>query len=337
VVRDEGFGALGAAVDGIRDDLAEVRRSIEGQDLLDEVDDSTDDQRFFDRLVAVDREAARLEVATEWWIGKALNLGGGKRDGALRFSVRTRNPPLITASDVARLGYDSFSRGYVADRADAGTRGRVVLRPGQPLVDGAYRLCELGSRGAAFAGLIEHAQLQADHPPIPFFFFDVLVEPAIPDELPEGQPRWWLVRNRAWRHLAPTIHATWHTPGVGEPPRAVQRDLAAKAVDLAEDVTRFEELTAGIDWVRTCRQAEERAIAMAAARIETDGLVERALRRLDAEEAQLSARRAIQGRVAGDGSDAAGLADTFEPVHRAIIDPAMRIDTCGVVFVVPKA
>ena len=151
-------------IDEVRSELGELRRSIEGQDLLDEIDDSDDPRRYFEQLITVDRKHATFEAAAQGWIGKALNLGGGKRDDALHFGVNKRNPPLITTSDVQSLGYEAFTRGYTANRKKAGTRGRALLRPGQAIVDGAHRLCEVGSRGMAFAGVLEHTQISTWDP-----------------------------------------------------------------------------------------------------------------------------------------------------------------------------
>ena len=60
-----------------------------------------------------------------------------------------------------------------------------------------------------------------------------------------------------------------------------------------------------------------------------------ALAGLAAEEARWVARRAVRHRSMGVDAEDDDLDGSFEFARRAIAEPNLRTDTCGVVFVVP--
>ncbi len=333
-VISDGFGALSAAVDAERVEVTALRKSIEGQDILDAVEEGEEDRRFFDQLKKVDQSSKALGDAASTWIGKALNFSESYHDGVLRFGISKRNPPLLTSRQVRSLSLDAFHRRYAVRRKDAGVDGVVPLRPGQPLVDGAFDLCFSDGRGVAFARMLRH-EARPSGSIFPVFFFDFLIEPSLTNRVGDRNSSFDSLRQLASAHLPARLEAVWHVPGRGEPPEEVRRLLTSSTmVNLGEDGEAFASLTAGIKWESACRQAEERAKEVVRGRTDVTDAISQALKSLDDERARVVARSKAMSRRQDTQFDEGAVADQFQEARIAISQPAVVTDSCGVVFLV---
>ncbi len=328
---ESGFAGIGVPVERERQELEKLRRHIEGQDLLDAVEDDDEQQRFFERLVDIDQKGKALGEATASWVGRALNFTASESSGTLRFGISTRNPPLLTESEIRHIGLECFNRRYALRRQDGG-EGVALLRPGQPLVDALFELCLQDSRGTTFAGFQEYAGLPEESYPLPVFFFDVLIEPVITSDMPTADERMALQR-QALKHLSPILEPIWFVPGRGEvPPNLRSQLLHRPTTDLGTDIERFHQLTAGIDWPATCRTAESEATNQVLARAQVTESLERAQLAVDRDETRVVAQLAARAQALHESFDATATATQFGLVRAAVSAPHVRTASCGVVI-----
>ena len=332
---DAGFVAIDADVKKERKELVNIRRRIEGQDLLDAVDDSDEDRRFFERLITTDRSSKGLGKAVSNWIGKALNFSESHSGPALRFGISNRNPPLLQESEIRRIGLQHFDRLYVVRRTDCAKRGARLLRPGQPLLDSVLDLCFRDGRGVAFAGMLEVADLGEDNYPMPIFFFDVLIEPEITAGAALVDSERMTLQRQVLKHMPPLVEPIWLVPGLGEPPLNVRAQLENRhTAELNADAGLFRELTSSFDWAATCLAAEAEAKRRVLTRPWISESVTRARRSVDEEESRTVAQFIERSRVFDEEFDASDLTTRYDLIRRAVTTPKVHTDNCGVVIVI---
>lgn len=329
-VIDDGFLAIVADLDQESTTMAKLRRHIEGQDLLDSVDEGDDDLRFFERLSSTDQHAGPLGSAVSDWLGKALNFSESHLGPVTRFGIRKDNPPVLSEPAVRRLGPQRLDRPYVLRRKDAGLDGRRLLRPGQPLLDAALALALSDGRGMSFARAKEVAGLTGS---TPCFYFDILIGPEVGDGSAQDPSERTALQNQALSYLPSVLESIWFVPGKGEPPPKFKERVEVKGgINLAKEPALFGELTKGMDWAKTCRAAEADSVRLVLARESVLAGVERARRLVAADEAQTFARATARKQSLDEAFDEATLIERFGLVKRAVERPAIRIDSCGVVF-----
>lgn len=333
-VVERGFRALNDELVEERAELEKLRRAIEGQDLLDAVEDSDEERRFFDRLIEVDGHASDLGQATSDWIGKALNVSSRWDRGALRFARDKRTTPLITETQLRAIGHGAFDRRYAVDRRDVGRAGVVPLRPGQALIDSTLDLGRIDGRGMAFAAELADAKIPSGQV-FPIFLFDLLVEAGPHDGDPTNPSRQRASEARTAAHFAPRLESVWCMADGSEPPDSVRRRLETSETEgIGQSLKRFEELTAGMDWSATCRRAEAAANRIVRGRAGFAETIERARCSVDAEEGVVVAQLVARSRAVGETFSSDEVASRFERLRRAVSAPVTSTASCGVLFLV---
>jgi ATP-dependent helicase HepA len=326
-----GFSAIAEGVELERDELAALRRHIEGQDLLDAVDEGEDDRRAWQQLLRVDRDSKALGKAISGWVGKGLNLSLSISQDTYRFGINSRNSPLLTESQIRRIGVENFGKEYVIERRKSGRAGVRLLRPGQPFLDHILDLSLRDDRGRSFSGTFGVASKPVDEPPQFAFFFDILISPMIRDaRIPHNELV--ALERQALAHLSPIAESIWFVPGRGEPPSLLSDQLERSHLeDLATDIELFEELTDGLDWPATCRAAESEATARVLARPSVIDTFERAARSIDEQETRVLAQCAARAKALEEGRNVQEVKAQYELIREAVAKPHVRTDSCGVI------
>jgi ATP-dependent helicase HepA len=316
--------------------LEEQRRRITGQDVLDSIEDRADDVELGRRLSTVDKGASEFERAVRGYLVTMLKFSEfSEEKGIIRFGISKRQPPLLPEPEVMRLGPRVFDLAYTSDRLEAASgSGRGLLRWGEPLVDAFADLAEVDDRGRAFAVEVVKPHLNPDDDPLVVFCFDFIVAAGLSgtdDDFARA------VAARTSALLPITVERVWWTPGRGECPPHVVADLERQdavgrpmGTNLGSRPERFRELTAHLDWRRSCEDAFSQAMDHVRTRIWV-------LRRLEAARTQalLAAdrERAILA-VRGEGSenDAAAVR-LLSAVQVAVETPTFTLDSCGAVII----
>ncbi|MEU7800668.1 protein DpdE [Micromonospora arborensis] len=313
-----------------RDFLDAQRRRIEGQDLLDAIEDRAEDGRLARGMVEGDRADATLS-AFRGYVVKVLGFTEDVDKHSTRFGVSTRRPPRVTESDVSKIGPDNLRRRYAHRRAMA-LRGTGLLRWGEPIVDRIADLATRDDRGRAFATEIQQPRREVGFVAAVFRFnIIVAADPTPLDELLaiDSQAA-AAARARLGQLFAPLSQGVWWRPGQGEPPDEVCRGLdTTDGDDLGNDPERLEQLTRLVNWPELCEGAARDALRWVARRKNVQQHTSDAYTGAKAmrahEEAVLQARRRA-------GADAPNDVRIMDAVLAAVDAPQMTIDSCGVVF-----
>lgn len=333
-VLEGGFQELRETAETEREQLESIRRAIDGQDLLDAVESDREEREFLDNLTAVDKSGLRLGSAVSDWVGGTFNLREDKKGRVSRFTINKQNAPLITESEVQRIGISVLNRKFSAKRSEVGTDGVSILRPGYQLVDRVFEFTQSDGRGATFAVAKEAKAIKPEMGMLPFFYFDFYVEPTVvaADESPVDLR---VVQTRALDYFPATVERIWFSRLLGEPIGGVQGQLTGEYdVNLAKDPALFAELTAGIDWSRTCRDAEAGARQIVETRESVISGVQSAQARLDADEKKAIARGHARRRALGESFDEEVERGFFDSVRSAVLAPSFTTISCGVVLLV---
>lgn len=332
------YGLRAAAADSaaLHQHLSEQRRLIEGQDLLDAIEEVADDEDTTEAMRAEDRGAA-ISQAFRGFAVEVLGFKETPEDAGIRFGVSSKNPPRATESDILLLGAANLRRRYAPDRTDA-RNGVGLLRWGAPLVDRMTELAERDDRGRAFADEILQHKRAPGAPPIPFFYFEVLVkpDPEPVDTLGFTNPASAAAaRVRLLRCFPPRLECVWWSPGRGEPLRETQHMLTqpqalAQGENLGSQPERFARLTGQLPWHALCEGAAREALASVAQRPEVSSHLAAALQHASEERERDEAIRFARDSA---GLGASGDAAVFEAVASSVANPQMVIDACGVVLI----
>ncbi len=250
-----------------RDNLDTQRRRIEGQDLLDAIEERAEDEQLADGMVQADRADAILSA----FRGYAVKMLGFTEDvdkRGTRFGISTRHPPRVTESDVHKIGPENLRRRYAHRRAMA-VHGRGLLRWGEPLVDGFADLAIRDDRGRAFA--IEIHQPRRDLGSIlVVFMFNAIVtaDPAPLEDLRTiDQGAAAAAAVRLGQLFPPLAERVWWRPDWGEAPEQMCRALnAADGDNLGSRPERFEHLTQMVNWPDLCERSAREALRLVAQR-----------------------------------------------------------------------
>ena len=340
-----GFNAVSASLEHEREELEVTRRRIEGQDLLDAVDETEDDDRYFKQLVAVDRRPESLGTAISGWLHKALCFTrkaqmGGKPPW--RFGVSTKAPPLLTESVVRGLGMSNFNLRYTPDRSDTDTtQGLSLLRPGEPLIDRILALSTIDDRGVTYATFL--GLLPEEASPQTFFVFDVVVEPDIAEGSQPPGARRKVFERQCERYLPQMIEKVWVRPGLGEFSRdglkILEKQLhepnSKKRINLSTDPELFIRATEGADWEALCRQAESEAKTIVIERTTVVERLERAVVRVQEDKNRVDTQLAARASALGEEMERDTVQSQFDGVLEAVSGFKVRIDNCGVTIAGP--
>ena len=331
-VLDGGFDELRGSAESERERLDSIRRAIEGQDLLDAVESDREESAFFENLVSVDKGGRRLGSAVSDWVGRTFNLHEEKRGSVSRFTVDKQNVPQITESEMQRIGIPVLNKRFSADRTQVGIGGVNILRPGYQLVDRVFEFTETDGRGTSFAVAKESKAITPELGMLPFFYFDFYVQPSMTtnDESPNGHR---VIHARALEYFPAMVERIWFSRLLGEPVGGVVRQLEGEYdVNLAKDPNMFTELTAGIDWSQTCRDAEIGARGVVESRESVISCVQSARARLDGDEKKAIARGHARNRALGESFEEGTERGFFDAVRLAVLAPSFTTISCGVVL-----
>jgi ATP-dependent helicase HepA len=313
-----------------RDDLDILRRRIEGQDLLDAIEDRAEDERLASGMTDADRADAILSRVR----GYAVKMLGFTEDAdkrGTRFGISTKHPPRVTESDVRKIGPENLRRRY-AHRRVAAVNGIGLLRWGEPLVDGLADLAMRDDRGRAFAIEI-HQPHREPGSILAVFTFNVTVtaNPTPVDDLRDVDVAAAAAATvRLGQTFPPLVERVWWRPDHGEPPDQVCRSLdAADGDNLGSRPERFELLTQTVNWPDLCERTARDALRQVAQRpsvqkhLSAASIGAKAMRAQ--EESIVQARRRA-------GADAVSDPRVLDAVLAATEAPQLTIDSCGVVF-----
>jgi ATP-dependent helicase HepA len=316
---------------GRRNDLDLMRRRIEGQDLLDAIEDRDEDEQLADGMNRADRPDAILSR----FRGYAVKMLGFTEDvdkRSTRFGISSRHPPRVTESDVHKIGPANLRRRYAHRRA-AATNGAGLLRWGEPLVDRFTDLAMQDDRGRAFAVEIHQPRREPGYILV-LFVFSIIVTPTHEpvDNLRATDVEAGAAADaRLGQLFPPRAERVWWRAGHGELPDQVSQALdTADGDNLGSRPERFEHLTRTFNWADACEQAARDALRVAAQRPSVQEHLSSAA--VDAKAARAREEAVVQARRRV-GADAYSDPKVLEAVLAATETPQLTIDSCGVVFV----
>ncbi|MEV8504467.1 protein DpdE [Actinoplanes sp. NPDC051475] len=331
VAIDHGLAEASERTAARRNELDKQRRRIEGQDLLDAIEDRTEDNEFAEGMKRADTADAALGAFRGYTV-QMLGFTEDVSDAGTRFGISTKHPPRLTESDVRSIGPGYLRRRYAHQRT-AATNGVGLLRWGEPLVDRFADLARNDDRGRAFAIEVCQSNREPGSTLVLFMFSVVVAAGSEPvDELRAADPAAAMAADvRLGQLLPPLGERVWWRPDHGEPPDQVCRKLDIIDGDnLGSRPERFDELVRLLHWPELCEQAARDALRLVAQRPRVQQHTSAAASKTKAmrvrEEAVVQARRRV-------GADAASDPRVFEAVAAAVEAPQLAIDSCGVVFI----
>jgi ATP-dependent helicase HepA len=328
---DSGLPAAANELVARRDDLEAQRRRIEGQDLLDTIEERSDDQALAESMRSADG-SPRILGKFRHYVVKTLQFTEDVEKDNTRFGISSKHPPRLTESQIQRLGPDNLRRRYANRRAVA-TGGTGLLRWGEPIVDRFFDVAMTDERGRAFA--IEVPQPRRDPGSVlTFFMFTVTVGPdlALLDDLRVDDPSAAAAAAaRLGQLFPPRLETVWWHPVQGEPDDQVRRVLTSvTGHNLGADPERFHDLTYGLDWPNLCDRAAAEALRTVAKRQTVQAAADVAATGAEAMRVHESA--ILQARL-NLGAESSRDIAVLDAVVAAVQDPQLAIDACGVVLV----
>ncbi len=328
---DQGLPVASERMAARRDDLDAQRRRIEGQDLLDAIEDRAEDQHLADGMRAADGARGILGA----FRGYAVEMLGFTEDvdkSGTRFGISSKRPPRVTESEVRRIGPANLRRRYAGERA-AAVNGTGLLRWGEPLVDRFTDLAMRDDRGRAFA--IEVSQPNREPGSLlRFFVFSVVVcaDPGPVEDLRAIDVAAACAATvRLGQVFTPRFERVWWSPEHAEPPEHVRRVLdRADGDNLGSRPERFEHLTLAQDWPALCERAAHEALRLVAQR---PGVAQHLTAAAFDSKAMRAREEAIVQARSNVGADAFSDPRVLDAVLAAAAAPQLTIDSCGVVIV----
>ncbi|MFC7279246.1 protein DpdE [Paractinoplanes rhizophilus] len=327
---DQGLAEAGKRTGARRDELDRQRRRIEGQDLLDAIEDRTEDTEFAEAMRRADM-ADRAFAAFRGYAVQMLGFTEDIGDTATRFGISSKHPPRLTESDVTSIGPDNLRRRYAHRRA-AATNGVGLLRWGEPLMDRFADLARKDDRGRVFAIEVCQPNREPRSVLVVFMFRVVVAADSEPvDQLRTADPAAARAATVRLGQLFPPLAETvWWRPDHGEPPEQVCRTLdLIEGVNLGSRPERFDELVRLLHWPDLCEQATREALRLAANR---PGVLHHTTAAASATEALRTKEEAVVQARLRVGADTASDPRVLEAVAAAVAAPQLAIDSCGVVF-----
>ena len=329
---EEGLANAGDRLASSRESLDRLRKRIQGQDLLDSLNDRSEEEAFAEHLIRVDSAPGGARPIVDYAV-ETLRFAKYDVGDGLRFSVKKDHPPLLTSSELEVLHLRDLAKPYALSRTGM-KPGQRVLRWGEPFVDRLGRFAETDDRGRAFAIEVPWNGPNPFADPLYFIMFEFILKADtdwIHDRHSDDTPFAESVRSRVLRLLAPRYERVWWAPEKGECPEQLRSRLdSASGDNLGSRPERFQELTAGLDWQHIVEVTESRARQRVLEREDVTRSIATARQRLASErlqeEARANARRAA-------GFDYSFDVRIFEAVERAISAVVIEVDSCGAVIV----
>jgi ATP-dependent helicase HepA len=313
--------------------LKTERRRIIGQDLLDSIEDRADDEDLARRLARIDAGQRRIERAVRGYVVDMLRFSEFYEDSYVRFGINKREPPLLTEACVQSIGPQVFEHRYTADRI-AAEAGLGFLRWGEPLVNAFAEVAEIDDRGKAFAVEVQWRTREPDREPWVAFCFDIKIAPGpivLPGVLDVDGAFFHAAQARTEFFLPTTVERVWWLASQGECEAGMVRALEqTKGDGLGWRPERFRELTAPLNWDRTCDEAFGNALAAVRDRPRVARRLDEARRRATAAQEReaviLQARSRIEPVSAPNR-------DVMAAVEQALANPELSLESCGAVLI----
>ena len=314
--------------------LATEQRRIAGQDLLDSIEDRTDDEDLAKRIDAIDSKQRLIAQSVDDYLAKMLGFSKLERNDWTRYGIDKEHPPLLTEEAIRGIGTRVFEQRYTADRM-AAVAGLSFLRWGEPLVNAFTRVAQTDDRGKAFAVEVERTTADPDREPGIAFCFDITIAPGPVDAAEGGTDAaarvafQRAVRARTELFMPTTIERLWWLAGRGACKPALVQDLERiKGVNLGSRPERFRELTAPYDWASVCDDALEKALAAVRRR---DRVVQR-LAQARERSASARERESVITLARAREERESPPDDVLAAVEHALDHPVFSLDSCGVIF-----
>lgn len=314
------------------DFLEAQRRKITSQDLLDSIEDRSDDEALANSLHETDRYQGDIEDAAVGYIHDMLQFSlYYTESGSLKFGINQSKRPLLTESEIHSIGTHHFQREYTADRF-AVRSGTGFLRYGEPLIDRFVEFSNTDDRGRAFAVELPTPAKNPDRPPLLAFCFDFTVSAGPVSGTGDGtDPAFQRAVKVRTEHFLPTsTERIWWMVGRGECPANMCQDLEARqGENLGSEPERFRDLVSNFDWPVVCNDAYESALTLVKNRPHvTTEIAQAATRALEAAERE---RSILDAR--NNPSDRAKIDENLlDAVDIALANPVFSLDNCGAVF-----
>jgi len=320
------------ALERKRDFLETQHRRITAQDLLDSIEDRSDDEVLAEGIHETDNYQREIEDAAVGYIHEMLGFSlYYTESGNLKFGINQSKPPLLTEWEIQSLGTHLFQREYTTDRL-AVRQGTGFLRYGEPLIDRFVEYADTDDRGRAFAVELPTPAKVVERPPILAFCFDFRISAAPSEVVSQGASSAFqrAVRVRTEHFLPAFIERVWWMVGRGECPPQIRHDLESRqGENLGSQPERFRELTSHFQWPAVCDEAFQAALAIVRTR---EGVAARLnAGRSRAQEAADRERSILNAR--NDPSDRTRIhEEVLEAVDHAVSNPVFTLDNCGAVF-----
>ncbi|MFF4625422.1 protein DpdE [Nonomuraea jabiensis] len=327
---DHGLPCASDRVAARRDELDTQRRRIEGQDLLDAIEDRVEDEQLATSMNQADRPHAILSAFRGYAV-KMLGFTENEDKHGIRLGVSSKNPPKVTESEIHRIGPANLRRRYAHRRVSA-VNGNGLLRWGEPLVDGFTDLAMHDDRGRAFAIEIKQPRREPGSVVTAFMFSVIVTADSAPvDDLRAvDSAAAAAAAVRLGQLFPPLAERVWWRPDQGELPDQVCQALdAADGDNLGNRPERFEDLAQMADWSDLCERAAQEALRVVARRSNVQQHLSAASTAAKAMRAREEAVDAARRRV---GADAFINPHVLSAVLEASERPQLVIDSCGVVF-----
>jgi len=315
-----------------RDFLEAQRRKITSQDLLDSIEDRSDDEALANSLHETDRYQGDIEHAAVGYIHDMLQFSYYYTEsGSLKFGINQSKRPLLTELEIDSIGTHLFQREYTADRF-AVRSGIGFLRYGEPLIDRFAEYSDIDDRGRAFAVELPTAAKSLDRPPMLAFCFDFTISAGPASRTGDGtDPAFQRAVKVRTEHFLPTsTDRVWWMVDRGECPPNVRQDLESRqGRNLGSEPERFRELTSNFAWPAVCDQAYESALTRVKNRPQVTNRLAQA--QTWAHKAAERERSILDAR--NNPSDLAKIdQNVLDAVDEALANPVFTLDNCGAVF-----
>jgi hypothetical protein len=137
--------------------------------------------------------------------------------------------------------------------------------------------------------------------------------------------------------LPPAIEEIWISPGRGELSGGVSKGIQLmEGTNLGKNRPQWDQLVTTFDWPATCRGVFEDALLTVAARPELSERVNRALSRQKAESMTTLTQAMARTQALGEVIDRDELQRRSQLVESCIVNPTLKLDSCGVILLVPS-
>lgn len=314
--------------------LEEQRRRIAAQDLMDSIEDRSDDELLAAGLGHIDSLAKPLQAAISGYVEEVLRFQARHEDRTVRFSVNKSFPPLMPETDVKAFGVRIFDRIYTSDRIESASHGYGLLRSGEPLVDRFASMAARDDRGRAFAVEVALGQSPNHQETQLAFCFDIKLTPDLSGIESRSPDFVRAVAARAETFMPTSIHRVWWMLGRGACPAELCAKLERwEGSNLANQPERLRELLSQYSWPKVCDSALESAIECVRIRPRVSKAIA-----LGQERASAAADRTMAIQRARPTPEQLDQSERQieEAVAETLRDPVFILESCGAVFITVK-